>query len=135
MATLFVIEARLQQPITLKKVSIYVRHPVDSRCLEHIVCWNSHYGDVIMSVMAYQITSLDLFTQPFIQAQIEKSKLCVTGLFAGNSPVTGESPGQRASNAERFPFHVVIMRFPCACNLGAVWIKISLCCLLGHTQT
>ena len=33
------------------------------------------------------------------------SKLCVTGLCVGNSPVTGEFPAQRASNAERgFPF-------------------------------
>ena len=28
------------------------------------------------------------------------SKLCVTGLCAGNSPVTGEFPAQMASNAE-----------------------------------
>ena len=28
------------------------------------------------------------------------SKLCVTGLCVGNSPVTGEFPAQRASNAE-----------------------------------
>ena len=42
-----------------------------------------------------------LFTQPFIQAQIkETSKLRVTGLFVGNSPVTGEFPAQMASNAE-----------------------------------
>ena len=39
--------------------------------------------------------------QPFIQAQItETSKLRVTGLCAGNSPVTSEFPAQRASNAE-----------------------------------
>ena len=30
------------------------------------------------------------------------SKLRVTGLYAGNSPVTGEFPAQRASNAENF---------------------------------
>ena len=43
-----------------------------------------------------------LFIQPFIQAQIKekKSKLRVTGLCAGNSPVTGEFPAQMASNAE-----------------------------------
>ena len=29
------------------------------------------------------------------------SKLCVTGLCTGNSPVTGEFPAQRASNAEK----------------------------------
>ena len=32
------------------------------------------------------------------------SKLRVTGLSAGNSPVTGELPSQRASNAENVPF-------------------------------
>ena len=42
-----------------------------------------------------------LFTQQFLQVQIKKtSKLRVTGLCAGNSPVTGEFPTQRASNAE-----------------------------------
>ena len=41
-------------------------------------------------------------SQPFIQAQIKKttSKLRVTGLCAGNSPVTDEFPAQMASNAE-----------------------------------
>ena len=37
------------------------------------------------------------------------SKLRVTGLCAGNSPVTGEFPAQRASNAENIPFDDVIM--------------------------
>ena len=43
-----------------------------------------------------------LFAQLSIQAQIKKktSKLHVTGLCAGNSPVTGEFPTQKASNAE-----------------------------------
>ena len=42
-----------------------------------------------------------LFTQPFIQAPIkENTKLRVTGLCAGNSPVTGEFSTQRDSNAE-----------------------------------
>ena len=41
-----------------------------------------------------------LFTQPFIQAQIKKSKLRVTGLCGGNSPVTGEFPSQGASDTE-----------------------------------
>ena len=38
------------------------------------------------------------------------SKLCVTGLWARNSPVTGEFPAQMASNAEKFPFEDVIMK-------------------------
>ena len=37
------------------------------------------------------------------------SKLRVTGLCVGNSPVTGEFPAQMASNAEMFPFDGVIM--------------------------
>ena len=36
------------------------------------------------------------------------SKLHVTGLCAGISPVTGEFPAQRASNAEMFLFDDVI---------------------------
>ena len=39
------------------------------------------------------------------------SKLGVTGLWSGNSPVTGEFPAQRASNAKMFPFDDVMM-FP-----------------------
>ena len=53
-----------------------------------------------------------LFAQPFVQAQIkEKSKLRVTGLCEGNSPVTGEFPTQRASNKENVSFDDVIMVF------------------------
>ena len=37
------------------------------------------------------------------------SKVRVTGLCEGNSPVTGEFPAQRASNAENVPFDDVIM--------------------------
>ena len=36
-------------------------------------------------------------------------KLHITGLCEGNSPVTGEFPTQRASNAEMFPFDDVIL--------------------------
>ena len=48
-----------------------------------------------------------MFTQPFIQAQMKETpKLRVTGLCAGNSPVTGEFPAQMASNAGNF-FHLM----------------------------
>ena len=39
------------------------------------------------------------------------SKLRVTGLCEGNSPVAGEFPAQRASNAEKFPFDDVTMKW------------------------
>ena len=40
------------------------------------------------------------------------SKLRATGLCEGNSPVTGEFPAQRASNAEMLLFDDVIMFCP-----------------------
>ena len=55
--------------------------------------WNElwcHYSDVIMGTMVSQITSLTIVS----------SKPRITGLCAGNSPVTCEFPAQMASNAE-----------------------------------
>ena len=49
-----------------------------------------------MGAIASQITSL---TQPFFQKQI-KENIHVIDLCAGNSPVIGEFPAQRASNKE-----------------------------------
>ena len=61
-----------------------------------------HYYDIIMSAMASQITSLMIvYSNVYWTRRSKKtSKLCVTGLCEGNSPVTGEFPTQRASNAE-----------------------------------
>ena len=53
-----------------------------------------------MSAMASQITYW-LFAQPFVQAQIKENiKTPRHWPLWGKSPVTGESPSQRASNAE-----------------------------------
>ena len=41
-----------------------------------------------------------LLNRLFRRRSKKTSKLCVAGLYAGNSPVTGEFPAQRASNAE-----------------------------------
>ena len=62
-----------------------------------------HYSDVIMSAMASQITSLShdcLLSHLFRHRSTKISKLRVTGLCAGNSPVTDEFPAQRVSDAE-----------------------------------
>ena len=75
-------------------------------------CLHFHYGDVILSAMASQITSLRddcLLNRLFRRRSKKTSKPRVTGLCEGNSPVTGESPSQRASNAEMFPLDDVIM--------------------------
>ena len=62
-----------------------------------------HYNDVIMSMMASQITSLTIvYSTVYSGADKKKtSKLRVTGLCEGNSAVSGEFPTQRASNAEK----------------------------------
>ena len=61
-----------------------------------------HYNDVIMSATASQITSLTIvYSIVYSRRRSKKtSKLRVTGLCEGNSPVTGEFPAQMASNAE-----------------------------------
>ena len=61
-----------------------------------------HYNGVIMTAMASQITSLMIvYSAVYSRRRSQKtSKLRVTGLCAGNSPVTGEFPAQRASNVE-----------------------------------
>ena len=54
-----------------------------------------------MSARRLKSTASRLFTQPFIQSQIQKnSKFCLTDFCVGNSQVTGEFPAQKASNAE-----------------------------------
>ena len=62
----------------------------------------THYNDVIMSIMASQITSLTIVysTVSFRRRSKKTSKPRVTGLCVGNSPLTGEFPAQKASNAE-----------------------------------
>ena len=71
-----------------------------------------------MSTMASQITSLSIFSQPFVQTPIKKtSMLRITGLCEGNSLVTGEFLAQRASNAEMFPFDDVIMKVIQICTI------------------
>ena len=59
-----------------------------------------HHGDIIICTMASQITSLALVYSTVCVRSKKTSKLRVTGLCAGNSPMTGEFPAQMASNAE-----------------------------------
>ena len=55
-----------------------------------------------MGAMAFQITSLTIVLLNCLFKRISKktSKLHVTDLCAGNSPVTGEFPAQMATNTE-----------------------------------
>ena len=61
-----------------------------------------NYSDVIMCAMAHQITGVSIvYSTVCSGTEIKKTPMPrVTGLCEGNSPVTGEFPTQRASNAE-----------------------------------
>ena len=63
---------------------------------------HSHYSDIIMSTMASQINGVSIVYSTVVSWGRSKkiSNLRVTDLCVGNSPVTGEFPTQRASNAE-----------------------------------
>ena len=63
-----------------------------------------HYSDAIMGAMASEITSLMIVYSTVSSAdQRKKPKLRVTGLCAGNWPVTYEFPAQMANTAEISP--------------------------------
>ena len=69
-----------------------------------------HYSNVIMGAMTSQITSLTIVDSTVYSGRSKKtSKLRVTGLCAGNSPVTGEFPAQRPVTRKMLTFDDVIM--------------------------
>ena len=75
-----------------------------------------HYSDVIMSPIASQITSVTIFllNRSLRRRSKKISKLRVTGLCEGNSPVIGEFHVHRASKAENVSIwwrHVTRARF------------------------
>ena len=83
-----------RQPPPIGRVGV-----IDSSRKYH--CTISHYNDVIMGAIASQITSLTIVLNRLFWRRSKKTtRIRVTGLCAGNSPVTGEFPAQMASNAE-----------------------------------
>ena len=102
-----------------------------------------HYNDVIMSAMMSQITSLTIvYSTVYSRRRSKKtSKLRVTGLWAGNSSVTGESPAQRASNAKNLSIwwrhrvfrqhvqsHPLLITRSLSSNIQCVFIIWSISC-------
>ena len=67
-------------------------------------CSMKHYSDVIMGAMASQITSLTIvYSAVYSNADQRKHQSSASLAFVlGNSPVSGEFPAQKASNAENF---------------------------------
>ena len=71
-----------------------------------------HYIDVIMRVMAFQITDDTIvYSTVCLGEDQRKHQSSVSLTLWGNSPVTVEFPTQRASNTEMFPCEDVIMNF------------------------
>ena len=58
------------------------------------------YSDVVMIAMTSQITGFSIVYLTVCSGAEKTPKLCVTDLYAGISPVPGEFPAQKASNAE-----------------------------------
>ena len=89
-----------------------------------------YYNDVIISTIASQITSLTIvYSTVYSRRRSKKtSKLRVTGLCEGNSPVTCEFPAQRASNAENISIwwrhHGLSTRMIKHHNLGKLWVSL-----------
>ena len=79
---------------------------------------NVHYSEVIMSAMASQITGVCLLKRLFSRRSKKASKLHVTGLCQGNSPVTGEFPHKGPVTRKMFPFDDVIMEWKSFGEMG-----------------
>ena len=100
--------------------------PQQYDCASAFLCM--HYSDVITSAMASQITTLTIVYSTVCSGADKKtSKLRVTGLCEGNSPMTGEFPAQRASNAEIFSilwrYHMII------------WMCVYICAFAHYRMT
>ena len=72
-----------------------------------------HYNDVIMSVMVSEITSLTIVYSIVYSGIDERktSKLRISGLCVGNSPVTGWFRHKGPVTWKMFPFDNVIIRW------------------------
>ena len=88
--------------ISITTCTSRICHFVNIRCSQRRqISQNDHCTDVIMSAMASQITGVSIVCSTVgSDADRKISKLRVTGLCAGNSPVTCEFPAQKASEAE-----------------------------------
>ena len=97
-------------------------HTVDPSFSASTLQWSHNERDGVSNHQPHDC----LLSRLFRRRSKKTSKLRVTGLCAGNSPVTGEFPAQRTSNAE---------------NVSIWWRhhEISLCqhwsCIMRHQYT
>ena len=71
----------------------------------------SHYSDAILRAMASQIIGVSIVCSTVCSGAHQKkaSKLLVTGICEGNSPVSGEFPHKSPVTRKMFPFDDVII--------------------------
>ena len=76
-----------------------------------LITYHRHYGDVMMSAMTSQITSLSIVCSTVCSGanQLKKSQFRVTGLCERNAPVIDGFPSQGPVRRNIFPFDDVIM--------------------------
>ena len=82
-------------------------------CLKPLL-WRQNERDSVSNHQPHEC----LLNRLFGRRSKKTSKLRVTGLCSGNSPVTGEFPAQRAITRKMFPFDDVIMH-----RIFHVWIR------------
>ena len=109
--TLFYFLLDITDPKMMMKTTIFTHHPVVSLALLSF-CWWRHNRllmtsqwpdncDTITWIVISNSLNIDFIHGDIHGRSCKKtSKLCVTGLCAGNSSGTGEFPAQMASNAE-----------------------------------
>ena len=102
-----------------------------------------HYNDVIMNTMASQITSLTIIYSSVYSGADQRKHQSSASLAFVNSPVTGEFPTQRASNAENVSIwwrhhdqlikepRIVLTHILQCCFTGTVTIAVTkpTCCI------
>ena len=99
---------------------------------ENVSAVRSHYNDVIMSVMASQITASRLFTQSFFRAQMKERKLQSTASLAfmrGNHWWPENSPHKRSVTRKMFPIDDVIVIMP---EYFQIVTPCSACAMSGY---
>ena len=90
-----------------------------------------HYSDGIMSAMVSNHWRLKCLPNCLFRHRSKKtSKLSITGVCEGNSPMTGEFPAQRARNAENVSIWWCRMFF-----VQCISLKECLYCLVCRTTT
>ena len=89
-------EKTVEWPVICDAVTVITHVMTDDRFVHGALLWRHNGRDGVSNHQSYDC----LLDRLFRRRSKKTSKLRVTGLCAGNPPVTGEFPAQMASNAE-----------------------------------